>query len=77
MKFAFNEIVNIYDTGLIFGPIHRVLFAINSEGLIKFIGDNLGRQVEYLNNYKKRIDNSKYDLGLIFENNGTICFYEN
>ena len=36
MKYALIEIVNIYDTGLTFEPIHRVIFDINSEDLINF-----------------------------------------
>ena len=37
MKYALIEIVNIYDTGLTFEPIHRVIFDINSEDLINFL----------------------------------------
>ena len=77
MKYALIEIVNIYDTGLTFEPIHRVLFDINPEALINFIGENLGGQVEYLNDFndlKHRIDNSKSDLGFIFKNNGSIQY---
>ena len=77
MKYALIEIVNIYDTGLTFEPIHRVLFDINSEGLINYIGGNLGGKIEYLNNFedlKNRIDNSKSDFGFIFENNGKTEF---
>ena len=41
MKYALIEIVNIYDIGLTFEPIHSILFDINSEGLINFIAGNL------------------------------------
>jgi len=77
MKYALIEIVNIYDTGLTFEPIHRVLFDINSEDLVNHIGANLGGKIEYLNNFndlKNRVDNSKSDLGFIFESNGKIQF---
>ena len=77
MKYALIEIVNIYDTGLTFEPIHRVLFNIDSEGLIDFIGNSLGGTIEYLNNYndlKSRIDNSKSNLGFIFEKDGKTQF---
>ena len=77
MKYALIEIVNIYDTGLTFEPIHRVLFDINSDDLVNHIGENLGGKIEYLNNFndlKNRVDNSKSDLGFIFESNGSIQF---
>jgi uncharacterized protein (DUF1015 family) len=73
MKYALIEIVNIYDTGLTFEPIHRVLFDINPEGLMNFIGDKLGGKIEHLGTFdelKKRIDNSKSDFGFIYENGG-------
>ena len=73
MKYALIEIVNIYDTGLTFEPIHRVLFDINPEGLMNFIGDKLGGKMEHLGTFdelKKRIDNSKSDFGFIYEKGG-------
>ena len=72
MKYALVEIVNIYDTGLTFEPIHRVLFDINPKALIDFIGGNLGGNIEYLNTFeelKNRVDNSKSDFGFIIEEN--------
>ncbi len=36
-RFALVEIVNIFDTGLTFEPIHRVLFNITSEKFISFV----------------------------------------
>ncbi len=77
MKYALIEIVNIYDTGLTFEPIHRVLFDINPEGLMDFIGSSLGGNIEYLSNFedlKQRIDHSKSDFGFIFEKNGRTQF---
>jgi uncharacterized protein (DUF1015 family) len=72
MKYALIEIVNIYDTGLTFEPIHRVIFDINSEDLINFLAQKLGGNVEYLNDFnilKNKVDNSKSDFGFIFVNN--------
>ena len=77
MKYALIEIVNIYDTGLTFEPIHRVLFDIDSEGLMNFIGDKLGGKKEQLSSFddlKKKIDNSKSDFGFIFKKNGKTEF---
>ena len=77
MKYALIEIVNIYDTGLTFEPIHRVLFNINPEDLMDSIGNKLGGKIEYLNSFedlKQSIDNSKSDFGFIFEKNGKTEF---
>ena len=77
MKYALIEIVNIYDTGLTFEPIHRVLFNINPEDLMDSIGNKLGGKIEYLNSFedlKQRIDNSKSDFGFIFEKNQKTQF---
>ena len=77
MKYALVEIVNIYDTGLTFEPIHRVLFDINPEALIDFIGGKIGGNPQYLNTFeelKQRVDNSKSDFGFIFEKNRKINF---
>jgi hypothetical protein len=77
MKYALIEIVNIYDTGLTFEPIHRVLFDINPELLINFIGEKLGGKVEYLSGFedlKNKIDISKSDFGFIFEKGGKTQF---
>ena len=72
MKYALVEIVNIYDKGLTFEPIHRVLFDIDSEDLINFLSVKLEGNIEYLNDFdtlKNRVDNSKSDFGFIFVNN--------
>ena len=78
MKYALIEIVNIYDTGLTFEPIHRVIFDINSEDLINFLAQKLGGNVEYLNDFnilKNKVDNSKSDFGFIFVNNNNRTQY--
>ena len=78
MKYALIEIVNIYDTGLTFEPIHRVLFDVDPEALMDFIGRSLGGSIEILNTFedlKQRIDNSKSDFGFIFEKNGRPQFF--
>ena len=76
MKYALIEIVNIYDTGLTFEPIHRVLFDIDPDSLVNFIGNGLG-QIENLNSFdelKEKVDHSKSDFGFIFEKNGKMQF---
>jgi uncharacterized protein (DUF1015 family) len=34
-RFALVELVNIHDTGLVFEPIHRVVFNIQAESMIQ------------------------------------------
>ena len=79
MKYCLVEIVNIFDTGLTFEPIHRVLFDIDSEDFIKFMQEKLNGKVEYakdVNELKTKVDNSKTDFGFIFNKNGkTICVH--
>ena len=77
MKYALIEIVNIYDSGLTFEPIHRVLFDINSEDLINFLSQKLGGNIEFLNDFdtlKKKVDNSKSDFGFIFVKNNRVQY---
>ena len=41
VRYALVEIVNIYDTGLTFEPIHRVIFNIDVAGLINYLAKEL------------------------------------
>lgn len=41
VRYALVEIVNIYDKGLTFEPIHRVIFDCDVEGLIKTLAEKL------------------------------------
>lgn len=45
VRYALVEIVNIYDEGLTFEPIHRVLFNIESEKLIQNVAQKLNGEV--------------------------------
>jgi uncharacterized protein (DUF1015 family) len=45
-RYALAEIVNIYDEGLTFEPIHRVLFNVNARDLIGFLAEKLGGKPE-------------------------------
>ncbi len=42
VRFALIEIVNLYDEGLTFEPIHRVIFNIDNKALIKTLAEKLG-----------------------------------
>jgi len=46
VRFALVEIVNIYDSGLTFEPIHRVIFNQDSQKLISFVKENLGGEIK-------------------------------
>lgn len=70
LRHALVEIVNIYDEGLTFEPIHRVLFNTDAERLIGFCRDRLGgtvtecasdRETEHL------VANSKAAFGFAFK----------
>ena len=45
VRFALIEVVNIYDKGLTFEPIHRVIFNVDADALIKALADALGGSV--------------------------------
>jgi uncharacterized protein (DUF1015 family) len=47
VRFALVEIVNIYDTGLTFEPIHRVIFGIDNKKLIETLAEKLGQNGEH------------------------------
>lgn len=45
LRYALVEIVNLYDAGLTFEPIHRVIFGADSKQLIAFLQSKLGGKV--------------------------------
>ena len=45
VRYALVEIVNIYDSGLTFEPIHRVIFNCDVRSLILYLADKLGGSV--------------------------------
>ncbi len=45
VRYALVEIVNIYDEGLTFEPIHRVIFHQDAQALISFVQEKLGGKV--------------------------------
>ena len=79
-RFALVEIVNIYDTGLTFEPIHRVLFNVENlaqKVVDKFTCSNCFVSIEELNSEKeleKSVENSIADFGFVFEENGKVVY---
>ena len=55
VRYALIEIVNIYDTGLTFEPIHRVIFNIDNEALIKKLAEKLNGNIKGLDDADKVI----------------------
>ena len=55
VRYALIEIVNIYDTGLTFEPIHRVIFNIDNEALIKKLAEKLNGNIKALDDADKVI----------------------
>ena len=53
VRFALVEIVNIYDKGLTFEPIHRVIFGIDNEKLISTLAEKLGGKVKTVASQKE------------------------
>ncbi len=77
LRYALIEIVNIYDSGLTFEPIHRVLMNINSEKFVNFMKEKLDGTLETLASFedlKNKIENSKSDLGFIYKKDGNEQF---
>ena len=73
VRYALIEIVNIYDQGLTFEPIHRVIFNIKSEDLIKELSQKLQgkcRQVESAQELEDAVKNSWANFGFVFKENG-------
>mgnify|MGYP002624077925 CR=1 FL=1 len=69
VRFALVEIVNIYDAGLTFEPIHRVIFNVDNQALIKALEKRLGgtaRNVETQEELEKAVKASQADFGFDF-----------
>lgn len=68
LRYALIEIVNIYDTGLTFEPIHRVLFNTDAKELIDFLTEKLKGTLKTLDSFdalKKNVEGSKANFGFV------------
>lgn len=73
-RYALVEIVNIYDEGLTFEPIHRVLFNVDGNDLAKFLQNALNGDVSDIANaeeLEKAVAASKADFGIVFKDEAT------
>ncbi|NLK45984.1 MAG: DUF1015 domain-containing protein [Treponema sp.] len=70
LRYALVEIVNIYDEGLTFEPIHRVLFGSLPEMLIRYVSAELSATVYHLESAEEldeEVKSSQEALGVIFK----------
>lgn len=72
-RYALIEIVNIYDTGLTFEPIHRVLFNIAPCSLLETIKAALGgntSDVATKEELSEKVKNSAASFGFVYKDGG-------
>ena len=70
VRFALVEIVNIYDDGLTFEPIHRVVFDADFLALAEFAKDKLGGKISELSSneeLEEKVKASKASFGFFFK----------
>lgn len=78
VRYALVEIVNIYDSGLTFEPIHRVLFDCNPAGLVSFLNERLGGEIieeQDKNSLEQNVRNSRADFGFVFTENDVQKYF--
>ena len=76
-RYALVEIVNIYDDGLTFEPIHRVLFNVDAELLAKTLCGKLGGKAETCGSKEeldKKVSSAKGNIGLVTQRNGSPSY---
>jgi len=69
VRYALIEIVNIYDDGLTFEPIHRVIFNIDSQELISYLQAQLNAKVSEVKTaqeLEEAVKKSSADFGFAF-----------
>ena len=73
VRYALVEIVNIYDTGLTFEPIHRVIFDCNVSGLISHLAEKLEgtvKEVSGAEELEAAVKASWADFGFAYKADG-------
>ncbi len=73
-RYALVEIVNIYDTGLTFEPIHRVVFNADVAQMTATLAEKLGGTLESMataQELENAVKGSAADFGFTFTQNGT------
>lgn len=79
LRYALVEVVNIYDEGLTFEPIHRVLFGCKADELMEYCCKNLGGTVVDVSTSEELValvENSSNSFGFVFKDDiGLKKFY--
>ncbi len=75
VRYAMVEIVNLFDTGLTFEPIHRVIFHADSEQLLNYLSVQLKGKITRHNSFKELSESVKKSsngakFGFCFTKNG-------
>lgn len=73
IRYALVEVVNIYDEGLTFEPIHRVVFDSDKKNMIEKLSAKLNGKLANIdseNELSNRVKNSNADFGFVFTENG-------
>ncbi|MDE5897851.1 MAG: DUF1015 domain-containing protein, partial [Treponemataceae bacterium] len=73
VRYALVEIVNIYDDGLTFEPIHRVFFHADAGVLVEWLAGRLGGRTERIadaESLERRVKESSADFGFAFRKDG-------
>lgn len=76
-RYALVEIVNIYDEGLTFEPIHRVLFGLNGKEVLDYCQKELGGDIVFCETETEMtevVENSSSNFGFVYENEGSIVY---
>lgn len=77
VRYALVEIVNIYDEGLTFEPIHRVLFNAYPQKLISYLAEKFNGKIIDEDNrgaLEVNVKNSKADFGFVYNIDGKLRF---
>lgn len=72
VRWALVEVVNIYDDGLTFEPIHRVVFGVDSNYLLKKLSEKLKGRIREMNDAPSLVDavkNSVSSFGFVYVEN--------
>ncbi|MGL4981452.1 MAG: DUF1015 domain-containing protein [Treponemataceae bacterium] len=74
LRYALIEIVNIFDDGLTFEPIHRALFKVNAKDLLSFFEEKLNCKAEKVmtaTELEKKVSTNLNGFSLSFTANNT------
>ncbi|MBO4319062.1 MAG: DUF1015 domain-containing protein [Treponema sp.] len=77
VRYALVEVVNIYDQGLTFEPIHRVLFNAKIKEMIEFVSENLGGKISACaseSELEKLVHDSNAGFGFVYTISGKTEF---